>query len=56
MLPQLQLRLKLGLGTNSWPGNYICFGVAKKKKEKRKKKNTHTHFFKKVNFPRELKE
>ena len=33
-LPQLQHRLQLGLGSDSWPGNSICLGVAKKEKKK----------------------
>ena len=32
VLPQLQLRSQLQLGSDSWPGNSICHGAAKKKK------------------------
>ena len=31
-LPQLQLRSKLQLRSDPWPGNSICCGTAKKKK------------------------
>ena len=31
--PQLWLRLRLQLGSDLWPRNSICLGVAKKKKE-----------------------
>ena len=30
VLPQLWLRLQLLLGSNPWPGNSLCCGVAKK--------------------------
>ena len=32
-LPQLQLRLQLLLGSDPWPRNSICHGVAGKKKK-----------------------
>ena len=33
--PQLWLRLQLWLGSDPWPGNSMCQGMAKKKKEKK---------------------
>ena len=32
-LPQLQCRWQLWLGSDPWPGNSICCGVAKKEKK-----------------------
>ena len=37
MLLQLWYRLQAQLGSNSWPGNAICHGAAKKEKKKKKK-------------------
>ena len=40
VLPQLQGRSQLWLGSDHWPGNTICCGAAKKEKEReREKKN-----------------
>ena len=36
-LLQLQHRLQLLLGSDPWPGNSICHGVAKKKRKRQKK-------------------
>ena len=32
---QLWLKLQLGIGSDHWPGNYICHVVAKKEKKKK---------------------
>ena len=39
VLPQLQCRSQLWLGSDPWPWNSICCKVAKKKKKKSKKEN-----------------
>lgn len=36
-LPQLQLRFRLQLGSDSLPGNSICHRAVKKRKKKKKK-------------------
>ena len=38
VLPQLQLRSQLQLGSDPWSRNFICCGAAKKKNKKKKKK------------------
>ena len=38
LLPQVQFRPQLQLGSNPWPGNSICGGAAKKEKKKKKRK------------------